>query len=393
MKKRHLKLLGGATSLFVLLVATVFYLLPRNTASIVSSPAPSSSQPWNNEILRSVKSWDGKIASEWLIPGPFEQGVNAVLAMVNDSVYYYSVDDTYEVFQYDLLTKESQSLGTLDDFVISTDDSVLVDDVLYFPVATSKDGISTNVCLFSINTHTNVLSKCFQTETADLFTSIGRWHGSILLLLHPLGTENEFASSLVSFDPSSNQVKPLFDENELLANNKSLWAFATDESSVYVLSEKAKNDTSSFAIERYNNQLELTASYDVKNDALTGRPLEMYVLENDVLCIGDFNRTLQVMTLGSAAAITQQDAGVTSTRDKQKRCALYYSQERLFYYDSTEKKLLSVPFLPSSNEQVMAVFTDGNKALIQCRRTETVTADDMSYTWYYFDFFQLKEGA
>lgn len=61
-----------------------------------------------------IQAWDGNVSRLQKINGPYSTGVVSVLALVDDEVYCYNVENTATIFAYNLQSGERTILGQID---------------------------------------------------------------------------------------------------------------------------------------------------------------------------------------------------------------------------------------------------------------------------------------
>ena len=81
-----------------------------------------------------IQVWDGNVSRLQKINGPYSTGVVSVLALVDDEVYCYNVENTATIFAYNLQSGERTILGQIDGLSVGLAQPVLLDGKIYFTV-------------------------------------------------------------------------------------------------------------------------------------------------------------------------------------------------------------------------------------------------------------------
>lgn len=112
-----------------------------------------------------IQAWDGNVSRLQKINGPYSTGVVSVLALVDDEVYCYNVENTATIFAYNLQSGERTILGQIDGLSLGLAQPVLLDGKIYFTVNKRTRKLRMGNTLIAIDCQEKRASECVSIKS------------------------------------------------------------------------------------------------------------------------------------------------------------------------------------------------------------------------------------
>ena len=194
-----------------------------------------------------IQAWDGNVSRLQKINGPYSTGVVSVLALVDDEVYCYNVENTATIFAYNLQSGERTILGQIDGLSLGLAQPVLLDGKIYFTVNKRTENPDMGNTLIAIDCQEKRASECVSIKASDPFMHIALW-GDQLLLLTRDELEDGYVSEFFSYNPSTGMVSEELTEkiSKDGMTGRIIWCFCAAGDFLYTLEQSGSADAPRF---------------------------------------------------------------------------------------------------------------------------------------------------
>lgn len=334
LKKRRL-LYAAAFGVLLLILVLAHHILYQNKGvdrGEMSAPtdmftSENSSEP-TEASHEMIQARDGNVSRLQKINGPYSTGVVSVLALVDDEVYCYNVENTATIFAYNLQSGERTILGQIDGLSVGLAQPVLLDGKIYFTVNKRTENPDMGNTLIAIDCQEKRASECVSIKASDPFMHIALWGDQLLLL-----TRDELEDGYVS--------------------------------------------------EFFSYYIQL-AEYEIESKDLPARPGEMFCVDENHYGLRTFDADLRILEInankGAEAIQLLEETGTTS--DLQATIPTLYSKKSIYYRNADSAPLYSeLPLQVPEDEEIYRIRSWKDTFLIESVSSNT-TLYNTIHSWY-----------
>ena len=277
-----------------------------------------------------IQAWDGNVSRLQKINGPYSTGVVSVLALVDDEVYCYNVENTATIFAYNLQSGERTILGQIDGLSVGLAQPVLLDGKIYFTVNKRTENPDMGNTLIAIDCQEKRASECVSIKASDPFMHIALW-GDQLLLLTRDELEDGYVSEFFSYNPSTGMVSEELTEkiSKDGMTGRIIWCFCAAGDFLYTLEQSGSADAPRFFLVKRDTDYIQLAEYEIESKDLPARPGEMFCVDENHYGLRTSDADLRILEInankGAEAIQLLEETGTTS--DLQATIPTLYSKK------------------------------------------------------------------
>lgn len=391
LKKRRL-LYAAAFCVLLLILVLAHHILYQNKGfdrGEMSAPtdmfaSENSSEP-TEASHEMIQAWDGNVSRLQKINGPYSTGVVSVLALVDDEVYCYNVENTATIFAYNLQSGERTILGQIDGLSLGLAQPVLLDGKIYFTVNKRTENSDMGNTLIAIDCQEKRASECVSIKASDPFMHIALW-GDQLLLLTRDELEDGYVSEFFSYNPSTGMVSEELTEkiSKDGMTGRIIWCFCAAGNFLYTLEQSGSADAPRFFLVKRDTDYIQLAEYEIESKDLPARPGEMFCVDENHYGLRTFDADLRILEInankGAEAIQLLEETGTTS--DLQATIPTLYSKKSIYYRNADSAPLYSeLPLQVPEDEEIYRIRSWKDTFLIESVSSNT-TLYNTIHSWY-----------